>query len=69
MEILKRIYTEEIVLLHEKGFIQSIVKFRTEKILCKFLSSSKYSFEGHELLCTRTTALQYSKKERIKTYI
>ena len=39
-KILFKKETEKIVLLQMKGLIQIIVKFRTEKYLCTFLSSN-----------------------------
>ena len=44
--------TEEIVLLQVKGLI-IIAQVRTEKNSCMFLSSTKYTFEGHKILCTK----------------
>ena len=48
--------TEKIVLiLQMKDLMQICLKFRAEKILCRFLLSTKHPFEGHEILCTKTT--------------
>ena len=48
--------TEKIVLiLQMKDLMQIFLKFRAEKILCRFLLSTKHPFEGHEILCTKTT--------------
>ena len=41
--------TEKIVLLQVKGLIQIIFKFRTENILCIFLSFTKHHFEEQEV--------------------
>ena len=47
--------TEKIVLiLQMTGLMQIFLKFRAEKI-CRFLLSTKHPFEGHEILCTKTT--------------
>ena len=62
--------TENIVLLQIKRLMQIIVKFRTVKYLCTFLSSStKILLEGHtlnivnQILCSST----YSRKEQIES--
>ena len=43
--------TEKTILLQVKGLLQIIVKFRTEKNLCTFLSSTRHPiWEGHKIL-------------------
>ena len=64
--------TEKIVLLQVKGLIQIIVKFRTEKYLCTFLSSNtNILLVGthqlnivHQILCSSTL-----KRNELKVYI
>ena len=51
------------VLLQAKVLIQFRVKFRLEKILCTFLSFTRYPFERHKMLRTETMVQQYYKKE------
>ena len=59
--------TGKIVLLQMKGLIQIIAKFRTEKISlhARFSSSTKHSFEGHEILCTMCSNTLKSNKLEI----
>ena len=51
---LKRI---KVVLLHVKGLIKTIAKFKAEKILLTFVSQTKHPFEGHKILYTKTMVL------------
>ena len=52
------------MLLQVKGLIKIIVKFRTEKkYICTFLSSTRYSFEGHNILGTKYCVGKYSLKK------
>ena len=59
---------EKIVLLHVKGLIRIIVKFRTEKKLCTFLSSLSHPLERGTKYSHWTPSIvqQYSEKGRIK---
>ena len=50
---LKRIPTEN-VLIQMKELMKIIIRFMARNILCKFLSSSKHHFEGHEISDMKT---------------
>ena len=57
--------TEKVVLLLVKDLIQIIVKFRAKKLLCMFLSCTKYPIEGHKILCMKTVSYAHLKMERL----
>ena len=38
------------MLLTVEGFVNIIVKFRAERILCTFVSCTKHPFEGHNIM-------------------
>ena len=58
--------TEKIVLLQIKGLIQITDKLRTKKIYLHIsLSSTKYPFEEHEILCTMCRYTLKSNKLKV----
>ena len=63
--------TEKIVSLQVKALIQIIVKIKTEKKLCSFLSCTRHPlWEGHKILPWGTKLWSNSlKRNKLKVYI